>query len=85
MSDHLSGSVIVTMRFEIPVNELQYPRIKEVYGEVRPGHIVAAEEQNYLANVDNYLDLVGDHITEIDFSFRENLKRGDNVRDPDQR
>jgi len=82
MSEYLSGSLLVTMRFEIPVNELQYPRIKEVYGEVRPEHIVAAEEQNYLNNVDNYLELVGDHITEIDISFRENPKRSTNDGDP---
>lgn len=67
MSD-LRGNLIVTMRFAIPVNERMYP-ILQRDGIVRVEDIVAAEEQNYLANVDNYLDLVGDYITEVEFSF----------------
>lgn len=74
MLDHLSGNLVIIMRFEIPVNERLYPRILEERGVVRPEDIVAAEEANYLANVDNYLELVGDHIVEVDISFRENTK-----------
>jgi hypothetical protein len=70
----LKGNLIVTMRFEIPVGDHMYPRIKAVQGVVHPADIVAAEEQNYLANVDNYLDLVGDHITEVEFSFEQTMR-----------
>jgi hypothetical protein len=70
MQSRLSGNLVITMRFEIPVNEDMYPLIKE-QGEVTVADIIAAEEANYFANVDNYLDLVGDHIVEVDISFRE--------------
>jgi len=72
--DVLKGKLIVTMRFEIPVSEHMYPLVKEARGEVRVEDIVAAEEQNYLANVDNYLDLVGDYISEVEFSFEESVR-----------
>jgi hypothetical protein len=65
----LRGRLVVTMKFEIPVSEEMYPRIKQTRGYVLKEDIVAAEEQNYLANVDNYLDLVGDYITEVEFAF----------------
>ena len=67
----LRGNVIVTVRFEIPVSESLYPRVKDMKGKVLPEDIVAAEEQNYLDNTDNYLDIVGDHITEVGISFEE--------------
>lgn len=65
----LRGKLIVTMRIEIPVNEHQYPLVKRDKGEVTPADIVAAEEQNYLANIDDYLTLVGDYVTEVEFFF----------------
>jgi hypothetical protein len=79
MSD-LSGNLIVTMTFAIPVNEKMYP-ILQREGIVRAEDIVAAEEDNYLANVDNYLDLVGDYVTEVQFSFEEGPRRLNEQRD----
>jgi len=71
MSD-LRGKLIVTMRIEIPVNEHQYTLVKRDKGEVTVADIIAAEEQNYLNNVDDYLTLVGDYVTEVEFSFERN-------------
>lgn len=65
----LRGNLVVTLRIEIPVNEHQYPLIKRDKGEVTIGDIVAAEEQNYLNNIDDYLTLVGDYVTEVEFAF----------------
>lgn len=70
----LKGSLIVTMQFAIPVNENMYP-ILQAKGDVRKEDIVAAEEANYLANVDNYLDIVGDYVTEVEFSFEEGPRK----------
>lgn len=70
MSD-LKGKLVVTVRIEIPVNEHQYTLVKREKGEVTPADIIAAEEQNYLANVDDYLNLVGDYITEVEFTFEK--------------
>ena len=67
--NELRGKLIVTVKIEIPVNEHQYALVKREKGEVTVPDIVAAEEQNYLNNIDDYLILVGDHITEVDFSF----------------
>jgi hypothetical protein len=65
----LRGKLIVSIKIEIPVNEHQYALVKREKGTVTVADIVAAEEQNYLNNIDEYLTLVGDHITEVDFSF----------------
>ena len=65
----LRGKLVVTLRIEIPVNEHQYPLVKREKGTVTVADIVAAEEQNYLDNTDDYLNLVGDYVTEVDFSF----------------
>lgn len=69
MNDVLKGKLVVTVRIEIPVNEHQYALVKREKGAVTVADIVAAEEENYLNNIDDYLTLVGDHIAEVDFSF----------------
>jgi hypothetical protein len=65
----LRGTVVVIMRFEIPVNEEMYPLVARE-GEVTPEDIVAAEEQNHLADPDSYLDAIGQFIKEVDISFQ---------------
>lgn len=70
----LRGTLLVTMRFEIPVSAPMYQTVINEKGVVTPDDIVLAEEQNYLANMDNYLDLMGDHVSEVEFDFLPGTK-----------
>lgn len=74
--EHLKGNLIVTVKLVIPVNEHQYALVKRDKGVVTPGDIIAAEEDNYLANSDDYLMIMGDYVSEVEFTF----ERTDNER-----
>ena len=77
----LRGKLKITMVFEVPVNEDMYPAIQKQNAifrqEMTPKQILDAEEQNYLNHVDDYLDTVGDHISEVSFDFEVTDERWD--------
>jgi len=68
MSD-FKGTLVVTMRFDIPVHASMYQTVLKEKGVVTPDDIILTEEQNYLDNADNYLEVMGDHVTEVAFDF----------------
>ena len=68
MSD-FGGTLVVTMRLEIPVRAAMYQTVLKEKGVVTPDDIILIEEQNYLANADDYLDIMGDHVVEVSFDF----------------
>ena len=68
MSD-FKGTLVVMMRFDIPVHASMYQTVLKEKGAVTPDDIILTEEQNYLTNADNYLDLMGDHVSEVSFDF----------------
>ena len=78
--DHLKGNLIVTVKLAIPVNEHQYALVKRDKGAVTAGDIIAAEENNYLANPDEYLLLMGDYISEVEFAFERTANERPNSR-----
>jgi hypothetical protein len=69
MSD-FAGTLVVNLRFEIPVCASMYQTVLKEKGVVTPDDIILTEEQNYLANADNYLDVKGDYVTEVSFDFQ---------------
>jgi hypothetical protein len=77
----LKGKLQVTMRFEVPVSEDMYPEIKKTNTRLRQGmserQILRAEEENYINDPDNYLDVLGDHIASVSFDFVRSQERWD--------
>lgn len=73
----LKGKLIVTMRFEVPVNERMYAATLRDKGNVTVEDILTAEEQNYLADNDTYLSAILDNVTEVSFSFEPTKERWD--------
>lgn len=72
----LRGKLKVTMEFEIPVNEDQYPVLQRK-GEVTAEDVIAAEEDNYLNHIDDYLVMLEEHVTEVSFDFEPSKERWD--------
>jgi hypothetical protein len=68
MSD-FKGTLVVTMRFDIPVRAGMYQTVLKEKGVVTPDDIIRIEEQNYLDNADDYLEIMGDHVSEVSFDF----------------
>jgi hypothetical protein len=69
------GKLIVIMQYEVPVNGDQYKQTLRDKGEVTGADIVDAEEQNYLDNLDTYVEALAEHIASVSFEFnpgREN-------------
>jgi hypothetical protein len=77
----LKGKLKVTMEFEVPVSEDFYPEIKKKNAimrmEMTGRQIIRAEEENYTADPDNYLDVLGDHVTSVSFDFERSQERWD--------
>lgn len=73
----LKGKLVVTLRFEVPVNEQMYAATLRDKGSVTVEDILAAEEQNYLSDNDIYLSAILDHVTEVSFSFEPTKERWD--------
>lgn len=69
--DTLKGNLIITARFSIPVHEGQYRAVKNRKGVVTVADIVAAEEENYMSNIDGYFDMISDYVEEVDITFEE--------------
>jgi hypothetical protein len=77
----LKGKLKITMVFEVPVSESLYPQIQKqnaiLRKEMTPRQILDAEEENYLHHVDDYLDTIGEHVTEVSFDFLPTEERWD--------
>jgi hypothetical protein len=77
----LRGNLKVTMEFKIPVSEDLYPTIQRQNAlrgvESHAQQILDAEEQNYIANPDGYLERLLDHVTEVSFDFEPSKERWD--------
>ena len=63
------GKLVVTMRYEVPVNGDQYKQTLRDKGEVTGADIIDAEEQNYLHKLDTYVDALSEHIASVSFEF----------------
>lgn len=77
----VKGKLLVTMSFEIPVSEDMYPRVQQQNAvlrmEMHAQQILEAEEQNYIADPDSYLERLADHVTEVTFDFQPSKERWD--------
>jgi len=67
--EELKGNLVVTMRFEIPVQSSMYQMVLKDKDVVTSEDILFAEESNYLEDVDSYLDNIRDRVVEVSFDF----------------
>lgn len=70
----IQGKLVVTMVYEVPVNGDQYQQTLRDKGEVTAADIIDAEEQNYLQDLDTYVEALAEHISSVSFEF--NIREG---------
>jgi len=77
----LKGKMTVTMVFEVPVTEDNYPVIQKsnamLRQEMSEGQILHAEEDNYNSDPDLFLEAIWDNIASVSFDFEKSQERWD--------